>query len=462
MALTPALAIAAPDHHGDELAPRYVLEAIEVRGNDKTDAELIRGALKVVPGMALSIDDPAFERSRYRLLSFGFFSEVRLRLKRGKRRGGVVLVVEVVERGTIQLTDVFFGVSEATDAWGGVGLAEKNLLGRGIGLQGAFVLGADPDVERGSLQQAYWLRLSAPPIGSRRLELSASFVYLDGSEFYRQKGPEQSSTPGDFLAIRYRRIGGTAAAGFDLARYTRLQLEYRGEAIESDVPAGAVRQIENGGVEPIEFGIQRGAGRLSVIGIVLQRDTRSDPVSPERGGLLTLTGETSTLLLGSTYDYIKMTASYRHFIPLRWGHIISPQFFGGVVFGEAPFFEKFFIGDLNELVPSRALGLNFSTLPSRDFFGTAIDSKRYEEFALRAAVEYIVPWFRGGSNIYSGDFFLNVGVLFLTSKTNLRLRDRPLKESIPIDLTINAGLRLDTRVGIFRLSLGNALGRIPF
>ncbi len=72
------------------------------------------------------------------------------------------------------------------------------------------------------------------------------------------------------------------------------------------------------------------------------------------------------------------------------------------------------------------------------------------------------PWFRGGKIFYGGDFFLNVGLIFLGSKDDLRVRDVALSEAFPIDLTVDAGLRLDTRVGVFRLSFGNFLGRIPF
>ncbi|MCA9665773.1 MAG: BamA/TamA family outer membrane protein [Myxococcales bacterium] len=449
-------------HAEEKLTPRYIIEAIEVTGNKKTKSDVILRALQVRAGMALSVDDPRFVLSRYRVLSLGFFSDVRLRLRRGSRRGRVVLVVEVTERGTIVLTGLFFGTSEATVAWGGLGIAERNFLGRGIGLEGAFVLGSDAAVERGTVQQGYSLTITAPRFGERRWEFRASFLFLDGNEFFRKSGLEESSDPADFLSIRYRRIGVSVWGGFDLGRYTRMSLGFRAEAIESDVPAAAARRNPDGGTEPIDFGILRGESQLSMLSLRFTRDTRSDPVTPESGGLLNIGLDASTSLLGSSYDYVKVQVGYKHFIALRWGHIIAPHVAGGVVFGEAPFFEKFFIGDFNDLVPSRVMGLNFSTLPSRDVFGTSIDSKRYEEIAFRLGTEYIIPWFRGGKFFYSGDFFVNVGVIFLTSKEELRLRDRPLFQSIPLDLTVNAGLRLDTRIGVFHLSIGNALGRIPF
>jgi outer membrane protein insertion porin family len=445
-----------------EIVPRYVIEAIDIRGNLKTKDYVIRRALGISAGERLSIEDQRFEIARFRVISLGFFSEVRLKLEKGSSRGRVILVVDVEERGTLLLTELFLGYSEATTAWGGLGLAENNFLGRGLSVEGAFVLGADPEVDRGDLQQSYRLRLRASQLSGTSLSLSTTFIFLDGSDFFRRSGTEDSSDPRDFLSIRYRRLGGALAMGFDLYRYTRLYLGYRVESIRSNVPDGAVRIDPAGRGQPINFGIVTGDSVLSVVTAGLERDTRSDPTFPTRGSLLTLSGEFSSGLVASSFDYAKFSASCDVFFPLRWGHVTSLQARGGVVFGQAPFFEKFFIGDYNDLLPARALGLNFSTLPSLDVFGTTIDAKRYEEIALRTAVEYIIPWFRGGRNIYGGDFFLNVGLIALTSRSAMHVRDRPLAESIPIDLTVDAGLRLDTSIGLFRLSIGNALGRIPF
>jgi outer membrane protein insertion porin family len=443
-------------------SPTYEIERIRIQGNVKTRDELIRRELAVRPGFRLSVDDPRFELSRYRLLSLGLFSSVRLRLERGRRRGSVVLVVDLVERGTIVLTDLFFGTSEATTAWGGLGVAERNLLGRGISLEGAFVLGADPDVERGELQQSYWLRLSAPRIGGKNLDLSASLLFVDGSEFFRRSGSSGDSDPSGFLSATYRRIGGSLGLGFVTGRHTRAQVDLRGEAIAADIPWATVRTLPDGRRKPIDFDTLSGNSALTVVSFTVERDTRTDPFLPDGGSLLTFVGDASTRLLGSSYSFVKLAASYRHFFQLPWRHVLSFELFGGVLFGEAPFFEKFFIGDYNDLVPSRALGLNFSTLPSRDLLGTSIEDKRYEEFAFRTSVEYSIPWFRGGQNFYAGDFFLNFGAILLASKEDLTRRDTGLGEAIPVDLTLDAGLRLDTRIGIFRLSIGNALGRIPF
>ncbi len=445
-----------------DMTPSYVIEAIQIKGNGKTRDYVIRQALGLSRGQRLPVDDARFEISRYRVLSLGFFSDVRLRLKKGSARGRVILVVEVEERGTIILTEAFFGTSDATSAWGGIGIAENNFLGRGISVEGAFVLGADPGVERGQIQQSYRLRARSHQLGGSSLSLCTTFLYLDGNEFFHRSGPDESADPKDYISTRYRRIGGAVGIGFHLLRYTRMYATYRGEAVKADVPSGAVRHLPEGGGHPINFDIINGHSFLSGISVSVERDTRSDTVLPGSGSLFTFSGDLSSVILGSSYNYGKFSASYQVFFPLSWGHAWSVQGFGGVLFGEAPFFEKFFIGDFNDLVPGRSLGLNFSTLPSRNIFKNSIVSKRYEKIALRVMGEYIIPWFRGGEYFYGGDFFFNVGLLSLFSQDDYELRDRSVLESVPLDLTFNAGLRLDTRIGIFHFSLGNTLGRIPF
>lgn len=445
-----------------ETVPHYIIEKIKIVGAKKTKKHVISEALAIKVGERLSVEDPAFLSAQLRLLALGFFSDVQLHLERGTARGRVILVVHVKERGTIVLSDVFMGVSEATKAWGGLGLAERNFLGRGISLEGAFVLGADPDIDRGELQQSYWARVTFPRLFGN-LDFSASMLYLRGSEFFQQSGSEGSSAPSDFLSTPYRRAGGTLGVGFNFGGNTRIYLHYRSESLRADVPLAASWRKPDGQIEPIDFDILSDRSFLSLISTTIEYDTRSDPVLPSRGTIFRFSADSALSLLASDYSYVKLSADYRRYFSIWRGHVLALGVYGGVVFGEAPFFEQFFIGDINDLVPSRSLGLNFSTLSSRDFFGTNIDSMRYEELAIRTSFQYIIPWFRGGEKLaYAGDFFIRAGLLFLASKDQLMVRERPFAEAMPIDLTFDIGFQLDTKVGVFRITLGNALGRIPF
>src|SRR5262249_52251050 len=119
------MALTATVHAREESAieavgPRYVLDGVEVRGNEKTRDTVVTNALSVHPGDVIGADDRRVEASRFRLLGLGLFEDVHLSLRKGAVRGHVVLVVEVVERGTIILNEIFLGTSEATTIWAGL------------------------------------------------------------------------------------------------------------------------------------------------------------------------------------------------------------------------------------------------------------------------------------------------------------------------------------------------------
>jgi outer membrane protein insertion porin family len=79
---------------------RYVLEGIEIRGNTTTLARVIHRFVPFRAGDTLDVDDKELVLTRFRLLGTGFFRDVQLSLRRGTKRGYVVLQVDVVERNT--------------------------------------------------------------------------------------------------------------------------------------------------------------------------------------------------------------------------------------------------------------------------------------------------------------------------------------------------------------------------
>src|SRR5205807_773514 len=105
---------------------------------------------------------------------------------RGTRRGAVVLVVEVEERGTLVINEIFAATSAATLFWGGTDLAETNFLGRGINLGAGFVASTQPLVPDAHAGLGIRLHVGVPPLGGPNgLSLSVTGLYNDGSEFYR-------------------------------------------------------------------------------------------------------------------------------------------------------------------------------------------------------------------------------------------------------------------------------------
>jgi outer membrane protein assembly factor BamA len=443
-------------------ALRYVVGGIEVRGNRRTETSLILEELGIALGDVLTPDDPRVPLAELRLRALGYFVRVELRLERlAARRGEVLLVVEVEERGTRVLNAVYLGTSEATKFWGGLDVSETNLFGRGIVVGAGGVASTTPVVPEAEAGRAFTLRV-AGPARKRGLLLASSFLYSRGSEFFQAVGREDDADPTKWRASRFRRVGGSLSLGSDLSRTARLWVEGHFESIHGMWPSDRTRDLDGQGIRPIDYLVREGHSRLASLTATLDLDTRSDPVMPASGRRIVISLEAALPLLSSSYSYAKGTITSSFYWPTGRGHVLALHGFAGAVLGDAPFFSRFFVGDLNFLLPPRALGLNFSTLPSRNVFDTSVSGRRYESLAARALIEYAIPLWRAGGFAYRGDFFLAFGGFGLASLDDVRARDSDLGHALPLDLTADCGLRLDTQIGIFTLSIANALGRLPF
>jgi len=445
----------------DGFAPSYGIEAIEVRGNSKTKTAVILRELLVKPGDVVTANDPRVELSRLHLLALGYFLDARLSLEKGETRGTARLLVSVEERGTLVLEDLFLGTSQATTAWGGLTVAERNLLGRGISLGGGVVGSTRPDVEGAVAGFGSTLRLAGPPaFFPGHLSLQGSLVASRGSEFFRATGNDDSARPGDFVSVTTRRLGGSFGVGRGLSRNLYLVGEARLEFLRATFPGTRLRLLEEGALEPIPFSIREGASQLGSVTLGIDWDTRTDPVLPRSGHHVSLSVELSGLL--SDYTFVKGTAALASYFPLKSGHILGLHGFLGGMRGDAPYFDRFFVGDVDMLLPRRALGLNFSTQPAHDFLGTGSSAHRFDDLAARALVEYAIPLWKRHGFVYRGDAFAAVGVYALCNPQDLARDNLSFRRALAMDLTADLGLRLDTAVGIFTLSVGNLIGRIPY
>jgi outer membrane protein insertion porin family len=462
LAFLPSFAQAQPSTEAiepaasDGFVPRYTIERIEVRGNRKTRTDLILHEVALSPGDTVTADDARVERARLRLLALGYFLDARLSMVKGERRGGAVLVIEVEERGTIILNAIYLGTSEATDVWGGLDVSERNFLGRGLTLGAGFVSSTRPKVAGSEPALAFSLRMAGPP-RLHGLLLSGSAIFSRGSEFFRSTGAADQPDPKDFVALNVRRAGGVLGVGAVLSRTAYLLAEARFEAIHADWPC----LPDPGQGQPPVLPVRAGASRLGTLALTLDLDSRSDPVLPRAGQHLVLSVEGATPASGAEYTFLKATAQGSVYFPLHVGHSIGVHGLLGGVVGDAPYFDRFFVGDLNMLLPPRAYGINFSTQPSLNFFGTSVADHRYDKLAARLLLEYAVPLWRRHGLFYRGDAFAAVGVFALTNPDDLRRAGASLGQRIPADLTADLGLRLDTYIGIFTLSVANALGRLP-
>jgi outer membrane protein assembly factor BamA len=453
----------APDFVDPSFGPRYVVEQIVVRGNRKTKESLILVELGLAPGDTVSGADARVEAARFRLLALGHFLDARLSVQRGSKRGGVVLLVEVEERGTLVVNELYPSTSAATLFWGGADLSETNFLGRGINLGAGFVASTTPMVPNAIAGLGLRVHGSIPERrGPGNLALSATALFNDGSEFYRVAGPSSNPDPELFTATRTRRAGGIFGVGKTFARVWHLSGDLRGESVHATFPPQQTRFLPDGVQVPIDFDILQGSSRVATVALTLDRDTRSDPVLPRGGSRVVASFEAGGTALSGSYTFAKALVQASLYAKMPRGHALGLHLLGGAIVGDAPYFDRFYIGDLNPLLPRRALGMTFSTQSSRDFLGTTIDRYRYGDYAARVLVEYAIPIWRRHGFVYGGDFFLAGGVLGLGSDGDFKPPGGLTWDTLPIDLTADLGLRLDTYVGIFTISIANALSRSSF
>ena len=448
---------------GPGFGTAITIDDIVIRGNDTTSDRLIRRVLPVTRGSIVRSGEATLRNARYKILALGFFRHVKLSLQRGSERGHVVLIIDVLERTTFALNRLWFGTSNSSTAWLGADVSERNFLGTGFTVGGAAVFANDSDIAGSRNQYAGEIRIAAPGVLNSRWSLGGSLTAIHGSEPFRINGEPPSDATTNFNAFSYSRIGGRAFATYELTAWSRVSFGARFERIDADVPAAPTRTLNDGTIAPVDLHLLDGSSHVSSISAGYDHDTRNDPVLPHDGAHLQLVAELSLEQIGSSYDFASLLARYDRFWSVRGssGNTIALKLAGGIVLGNAPRFDLIHVADVDRMLTPRALGLVLAANSPPNFLGTRRPDEVYGDVGASAMVEYGIPLFRGGKHIYGGDIFVAAGLWGLTNTSQLQLRDNSVWQSLPIDLMFDAGLRLDTDLGIFEFTLANALGRAP-
>jgi len=447
---------------------RYTLEAIQVRGNTRTQRRVVLRYVPFKPGNVFDVDDPEVELSRYRLLGTGFFRDVQYSLKKGSERGLVVLVIDVAERNTIVINDISMGFAadEARNGrvrrlsgYAGLDVAETNLAGTGITLGGALAFASN--------QLALRVRFLDPAFLGSNWMVGGSLLYNDAEDFFgtsRVKWIDPDRvTQFSSAVVDYTRFGGSLGIGRDLSVSTQLWLHYRLESLNASYPYEA-SQSRGFATEPIDFDIIRGRSVLSTLRGTLQVDTRDHPFLPTRGSFSTITTEVGLLPAGRDYDYARIDVQTSRWFKLPWReHVLRLSAFGGAIAGNAPFFEQYYVGDFSDFLPDRVLGVTFDHRYPKNLLGTEIVEVRYGKYAFDLNAEYRIPLYRGHHTVFGIDFFGSGGAYSVASDRDFTHPPRAYSgfARFPLDLTFNLGFRMDTSAGGFVFAFSNVLGFLP-
>ena len=474
------------DEVDPELAPtpdaengvRYVLDDVRVEGNARTRSNVVRAYVPLEPGDTIDPDSDDLVSIAWALRGTGFFDKVQLRLERGTERGHVVLVVEVHERNAIVVQQFNMGLSEGlsrssdttTDVrpYVGVALADTNLFGTGTTLSAAWLMS-----ER---QQGIRLGFQDPRLVGSSYALRLAGFFNNARQFFgrdptvSQVCPPPPEAPPDCPAevaadnavVFYRRGGVQIGAGRTVGTTLHYSIDLQAEAVRVRSMPEVAAEMRGSLIVPIDFAIEPGTSFVSSLRFALLYDRRDDPALTTRGVFVRGQIELGTRLLGSNYDFVRLQGQARGYIPLGPRHTLRLSAFAGLVVGDAPFFYRFHVSDLTDLVPSRILEMEIDRRPAPNFFDNAIELMRNEEFAARFDIQYDYAVFRANtSRTVSGvNAYVNVGVYSLADLRDLVVSIPGYEGAsrIPIDLTFDLGFRIDTQIGSFDLAFANFLG----
>lgn len=311
----------------------HVVVSVEIRGNEKTRAEIIRKVLPVKLGEQLEPGD--LERCREVLYRLRLFRTVFVSVKPGAAPGTAVLVVYVQEKRFGDL-----GISFEYTEQNGFGIAADayhvNLRGEGKVVGVVYGYG-ERFKHWGFHYTDPWLWGSNQ---SFHLQVTGSSADRD---LYRSPNPEVRGH------YNLERIGASLGVGQPSPlRAYRLLFKYTFEAVQVgnfDKPTIPT----NNGLFASEIEAAIGRQTLSYLTLEFRKEPGSAPWGSAPGTDMGIRLDLSAEGLGSVANFIRVrTELYRHFQVIP-GQIFSLGGRAGAIWGTQPFYERFYLEGENQL-----------------------------------------------------------------------------------------------------------------
>ena len=400
--------------------PRVFVERIDITGNTRTKDKVIRREFRVAEGDAFNAD--AVRRTRQRLQDLGYFNSVTVRPMPGSAPDRAVLVANVDEKATGELT-LGGGFSTDAGALANVGLRERNLVGTGIDAGINAVLAQRRSEIDLSITDPYFL--------DRNL--------VAGFDLFHVRNNNQ-----DIAAYSERRTGGALRLGYEFNEHLRQAWTYSlVDRNVYNVQDNASLYVQN----------QQGRSLLSQIGQTVAldyRDSRTDP----RDGFLVRLG-TDFAGLGGSARYVRTKLDGNYYIPLErltgdadW--VIALSAGAGYLFQlgkQERIIDRFFLGGDNlrgfqsggagPHTKSTGAGSTDGNTLSRDSIGGRLIFTHTTELRFPLPISSDLG--------LSGRAFVDVGSLSRASRLRVRQTGQP--DQI-LDVSDSASPRVGTGIGV--------------
>ncbi len=293
--------------------PRVFVERIEIIGNVRTLDEVIRREFRLAEGDPYNL--ALLRRSEQRIRALGYFETVNVRSVRGSAADRIVIVAEVSETSTGELS-FGAGFSTADGPLGDIRLSERNLLGRGQSVSANFTISGR--------RQDIVLSFTEPWFLNR--ELAAGF------DIFRTQTDFQSESSFDEV-----NLGGTLRASYPLTERLRHGLRY---TLRQD-------EIENVGRNASVF-IQDEEGKrtTSLVGQTFTYDIRDTRFLPSEGYIVRLDQDVAGL--GGDNRFLRHELRGDYYYSFFPDVVLNLAASGGYIFGfggeDVTLANRFFVG----------------------------------------------------------------------------------------------------------------------
>ncbi|ODR95387.1 outer membrane protein assembly factor BamA [Methyloceanibacter superfactus] len=280
--------------------PRVYIERINIVGNFRTEDGVIRRQFRLAEGDAYN--RLLVEAARKRLRALGFFKSVDIETEPGSAPDRVILVVNVVEQPTGELS---FGVGYSTQEGviGDVSITERNLMGKGQYVR----LGFSGSLDRAQVDFSF----TEPNFLDRNMAAGFDLFYKDVNLQ-------------DAASFNQRDAGGNLRVGFPIADNTQMGLRYRFNQQE-------IYDVSNNASLAVKQAADEGAVNVSSVGYTVAYDTRNLPQSPSSGIFASFSQDFAGV--GGDVNYIRSVVDTRGYYPITNKITLVGRVQGGAIEG---------------------------------------------------------------------------------------------------------------------------------
>ncbi len=309
---------------------------IIVKGNSRTQDKLVLRELRVAPGQLY--DSSELTDAVQRLRSSAYFSNATV-TPVGDKEDERDLLVEVQERQTAS-----FNIGAGVNSNGGVG-GNITFEQRNFDASAVPRTPGDFFTDRAFTGAGQRFRVSIEPgtqFNSASVLFSEPWLFdqpysFTGEAYFRDR------IRSDYDETR---AGGRVSFGHRFDYENSVLLTLRGEDVN-------IHDIEDPAIRADEIVDLRGHSQLTSVALQYRRDTTPPGFLPDRGSTFTITTEQAGAL-GGNFSFNKLSAGYDVYFALAEDLLERPTVLtirndAGYIFGEAPFFERYYGGGIGSI-----------------------------------------------------------------------------------------------------------------